>query len=50
MDPGVAARHIRLYVNDYTRELDESAVEKMLDWGRREGVFPDTSDPLPLFR
>lgn len=50
MDPGVAARHIRLYVNDYTRELDEAAVEKMLDWGRREGVFPSTGGGLPLFR
>jgi 1,4-dihydroxy-6-naphthoate synthase len=40
MDPGVTARHIRLYVNDYTRALDESAVIKMLEWGEREGVFP----------
>ncbi len=49
MDPDVSARHIRLYVNDYTRALDESAVEKMLEWGRREGVFPSAGDPLPLF-
>jgi 1,4-dihydroxy-6-naphthoate synthase len=49
MDPEVAARHIKLYVNDYTRELDEAAVEKMLGWGRREGVFPPTDESLPLF-
>lgn len=49
MDPDVSARHIKLYVNEYTRALDESAVEKMLDWGRREGVFPSAGDALPLF-
>jgi 1,4-dihydroxy-6-naphthoate synthase len=49
MDPDVAARHIRLYVNDYTRALDERAVEKMLDWGTREGVFPRATANLPLF-
>lgn len=40
MDPDVCARHIRLYVNDYTRALDERAVERMLEWGEAEGVFP----------
>ena len=49
MDPQVAARHIQLYVNDYTRALDETAVEKMLEWGRREGVFPAAAEALPLF-
>ena len=32
MDPAVAARHIELYVNDYTVALDEHAVLKLLDW------------------
>lgn len=47
LDADVAERHIRLYVNDYTRALDESAVQKMLDWGEREGMFP--SSQLPVF-
>jgi 1,4-dihydroxy-6-naphthoate synthase len=48
MDPDVASRHIRLYVNDYTRALDERAVVTMLEWGEREGVFPP-SQGLPIF-
>ena len=40
MDPEVSARHIRLYVNQYTQEIDERAVSTMLEWGEREGVFP----------
>jgi 1,4-dihydroxy-6-naphthoate synthase len=40
MDAEVTARHIKLYVNDYTLALDERAVRTMLDWGQREGVFP----------
>lgn len=48
MDPDVAARHIRLYVNGYTRALDERAVVTMLEWGEREGVFPP-SQGLPIF-
>lgn len=40
MDPTVAARHISLYVNEYTLELDEHAVRTMLEWGESEGVFP----------
>jgi 1,4-dihydroxy-6-naphthoate synthase len=49
MDPDVTARHIRLYVNDYTLALDESAVQRMLEWGRREGVFPPANTTLPAF-
>jgi 1,4-dihydroxy-6-naphthoate synthase len=48
MDPNVAQRHIDLYVNDYTRALDEGAVMKMLTWGEREGIFPRSND-LPVF-
>src|SRR5688572_21646794 len=40
MDPTVCARHIQLYVNDYTRALDETAVRKMLEWGEQQGLFP----------
>jgi 1,4-dihydroxy-6-naphthoate synthase len=46
MDPDVTRRHIQLYVNDYTRALDERAVQTMLDWGQREGVFPPITQPL----
>lgn len=49
MDPDVAARHIRLYVNEYTRALDERAVTTMLEWGRREGAFPPVNSSLPIF-
>ena len=33
MSPDVVRRHIDLYVNRYTVELDERAVHVMLDWG-----------------
>lgn len=49
MDPDVTARHIKLYVNDYTLALDETAVRRMLEWGEREGVFPRANPGLPLF-
>ena len=49
MDPDVTARHIRLYVNDYTLALDETAVTRMLEWGEREGVFPRANPDLPIF-
>jgi len=43
MEPEVAARHIKLYVNEYTLALDEGAVRRMLEWGEHEGVFPPAS-------
>ena len=48
MDPAVAARHIALYVNDYTRALDENAVRTLLEWGEEIGMFPRTAG-APLF-
>jgi 1,4-dihydroxy-6-naphthoate synthase len=47
MDPDVCARHIQLYVNDYTVALDERAVMTMLELGERERLFPPGS--LPVF-
>ncbi|MGE0042808.1 MAG: MqnA/MqnD/SBP family protein [Vicinamibacterales bacterium] len=47
MSPDVTARHIKLYVNDYTLALDEQAVLKMLEWGESQGVFPPSD--LPVF-
>jgi 1,4-dihydroxy-6-naphthoate synthase len=40
MDPEVTERHIHLYVNDYTRELDQSAVDRLLAFGEQEGMIP----------
>jgi 1,4-dihydroxy-6-naphthoate synthase len=49
MDPDVAARHIHLYVNDYTLALDERAVHALLDWGEQQGVFERPAGTLPIF-
>jgi 1,4-dihydroxy-6-naphthoate synthase len=49
MDPDVTARHIQLYVNDYTRALDEHAVGKMLEWGEQQGVFPRADRSVAAF-
>ena len=46
MDADVCARHIQLYVNDYTLALDERAVLTMLEWGEREGIFPRSEAPV----
>jgi 1,4-dihydroxy-6-naphthoate synthase len=49
MDPKVMARHIGLYVNDYSLALDERAVRTLLAWGEAEGVFPHVREELPIF-
>jgi 1,4-dihydroxy-6-naphthoate synthase len=49
MDPDVVARHIRLYVNDYTLALDERAVEVMLAWGEELGLFGPQTPGLSSF-
>jgi len=40
MDPDVIRRHIDLYVNDYTLDLDERAVLRMLDQAPERGAAP----------
>ncbi|HET9468257.1 MAG TPA: MqnA/MqnD/SBP family protein [Vicinamibacterales bacterium] len=40
MDPAVAAKHIELYVNDYTVALDERAVRALLDWQGQTSTLP----------
>jgi len=47
MDPEVVERHIRLYVNQYTRALDEAAVERLLGFAVEAGFGPPSS--LPVF-
>ena len=49
MDPDVVRRHIRLYVNDYTLDLDEGAVETLLSFGQQHGLFAAQELALPLF-
>lgn len=49
MDPDVCARHIRLYVNQYTLALDEDAVGRMLAWCEQEGCAPAPGRALPIF-
>ena len=46
MSPDVVRRHIDLYVNRYTVELDERAVHVMLDWGRSQGSSAQSERPI----
>ena len=48
MSPDVVQRHIRLYVNRYTVELDERAVQVMLEW-QRPLVPTRDGDASPIF-
>jgi predicted solute-binding protein len=43
MEPDVVRRHIELYVNDYTLELDERAVTRLLCFGEEQGLFPSST-------
>ena len=50
MAPSVVAQHIDLYVNKYTLELDERAVNALLDWQATTATshhLPPTSYHLP---
>jgi len=46
MLPGVIQRHIDLYVNDYTLDLDEAAVERLVALGEECGLYPPSARPL----
>ncbi|MFQ5844517.1 MAG: MqnA/MqnD/SBP family protein, partial [Planctomycetota bacterium] len=48
MDPEVCRRHIALYVNEYTLDLDPAAVERLLALGVETGAFPPAADPIFL--
>lgn len=47
MDPQVMQSHIDLYVNDYTLDLDEDAVQKLLAVGEQMGLY--SASDLPVF-
>lgn len=49
MSSDVVARHIRLYVNRYTVELDERAVHIMLDWSHTQSPTASSHDNVPIF-
>lgn len=46
MAPDVVRRHIDLYVNRYTVELDEQAVEAMLQWSTANGLAAGSDRPI----
>lgn len=48
MAPDVVQRHIELYVNRYTVELDERAVQVMLDW-QAQALSRMPGHNLPIF-
>jgi len=48
MDASVVAKHIQLYVNDYTIKLDEHAVRALLDWQEQAGLTA-AAPPAPIF-
>jgi 1,4-dihydroxy-6-naphthoate synthase len=49
MDPSVVAKHIQLYVNDYTVALDERAVHALLEWQQKQEPYPAASATPPIF-
>jgi 1,4-dihydroxy-6-naphthoate synthase len=46
MAPDVIQRHIDLYVNDYTMNLDETAVKRLVDFAIECGLYPSSSAPV----
>ena len=49
MDASVVAKHIQLYVNDYTVALDEQAVHALLDWQQKQDLNTVPASSLPVF-
>lgn len=46
MSPEVTRRHIDLYVNDYTLDLDSAAVERLVALGQEAGLYPACGQPI----
>jgi 1,4-dihydroxy-6-naphthoate synthase len=49
MDAAVVAKHIQLYVNDYTLALDERAVQALLEWQQAQGLGSPAPSSLRTF-
>jgi 1,4-dihydroxy-6-naphthoate synthase len=47
MSPAIIQQHIDLYVNDYSLDVDESAVERLVTLGEEYGLYPRSA--LPIF-
>jgi 1,4-dihydroxy-6-naphthoate synthase len=50
MAPDVIQQHIDLYVNDYSLNLDEAAVEKLVAIGEQAGLYPGSGLPIFAYR
>ena len=50
MAPDVIQQHIDLYVNDYTLNLDEAAVGKLVAIGEDAGLYPASGLPIFAYR
>jgi len=46
MDPRVVQQHIDLYVNAYSMNLDEAAVERLVRVGEAAGLYPPSRAPI----
>lgn len=46
MDPRVIQQHIDLYVNDYSLNLDETAVERLIALGESAGLYSSSLRPV----
>lgn len=50
MSPDIIRRHIDLYVNDYTLDLDEAAVERLVAFGEECGLYAPSVQPIFAYR
>ena len=46
MDAAVVQQHIDLYVNDYSLNLDETAVERLVALGEKAGLYRPSAAPI----
>jgi 1,4-dihydroxy-6-naphthoate synthase len=49
MDASVIAKHIGLYVNDYTIALDQAAVRVLLEWAHEHLIDRPRASAMPIF-
>jgi 1,4-dihydroxy-6-naphthoate synthase len=46
MSPAVQQRHIDLYVNDYSMDVDTTAVERLVTLGEQRGLYAPSREPI----